>query len=130
MRSATRIRATRRSEFCSKIFARRTAHRARSTIFCANPSTDKAKPASVDLKAIDRILQTVSPEFQGINNFLVGLFLKNHGKAEDARRYLKTAVESPGLHEWWQAIAAEALRNLEDGKNAVNPGDATAKKTN
>ena len=84
----------------------------------------QSKPTSVDLTAIDRVLQTAGPASQGLNAYLVGLYLKNHGKAEDARRYLKTAIELPGVHEWGQALAADALRKLADNPKA---GDARPK---
>ncbi len=64
---------------------------------------DRSKPASVDLKAIDGALRAVPPASLGLNSHLVGLYLKNHGKPEDARRYLKAATELPGVHEWGRA---------------------------
>jgi hypothetical protein len=36
----------------------------------------QAKPASVDLKAIDRVLQTTGPAAHSLNAYLVGLYLK------------------------------------------------------
>ena len=85
------------------------------------------QPVSVDLKAVARILQTVPPVFQGLNAFVVGHYLKNHGKAGDARPYLKNAIKLPGLHQWAQVLAAEALGGLGDDKKAGKEGDASAK---
>ena len=70
------------------------------------------KPGAVDLNAIDEILGQVPPASRGLNAWLVGLFLKNHGKPEDARRYLKLALGLPGVSEWGQAKANMTLRAL------------------
>ncbi len=80
------------------------------------------KPDSVDLKAIDEILQKAPPGWRGINAYQVGMFLKNHGKAEDARRYLKLAVELPGLHVWGQAKANVVLRALDEKEKVQKAG--------
>jgi hypothetical protein len=56
------------------------------------------------------------------------LYLKNHGKSEDARRYLRIAVELPGVDEWGKALAADRLRSLgDDDKKAGKGADAAAK---
>ena len=65
-------------------------------------SFGQPKPASVDLKAIDAVLVNSPPMSQGLNSWLVGLYLRNHGKPEDARRYLNAAMKLPGVHEWGQ----------------------------
>ncbi len=83
---------------------------------------DEVKPASVDLEAIDEVLRNVSPASKGLNSYLVGLYLKNHGKPEDARRYLKTAIALPGIHVWGRVHATDALRALGDDKKAGDPG--------
>jgi hypothetical protein len=72
--------------------------------------------APIDLGAIDEILENVSPQSKGLNSYLVGLFLKNHGKAEDTRRYLEAALKLPGNHEWSEAKAKQILRAM-DGKD-------------
>ena len=46
---------------------------------------DRSKEGSVDLKAVDKLLESVPTEQRGINELLVGKYLANHGKAEDAR---------------------------------------------
>jgi len=73
---------------------------------------------SLDLKAIDAILENVPPASWGLNSYLVGLFLKNHGKADDCRRYLESALELPGNHEWSQAKAIKILRELDGHEKA------------
>ena len=47
---------------------------------------DQAKPVSVDLNAIEELLRGVSAESRSLNCWLVGMYLKNHGKPEDAWR--------------------------------------------
>jgi tetratricopeptide (TPR) repeat protein len=84
------------------------------------------KPGSVDLKAIDAILAKAPPPSRGLNAWLVGLFLKNHGQADDARRYLKLSLELPGVHEWGQAKAAVLLRGI-DGDEAAPPSGVRLK---
>ena len=76
------------------------------------------KPGAVDLNAIDEILGQVPPASRGLNAWLVGLFLKNHGKPEDARRYLKLALGLPGVSEWGQAKANMSLRAWATTKRA------------
>ena len=72
-------------------------------------------------------MRNAVPASQGLNFYLVGLYLKNHGKAEDARRYLTNAIELPGLHEWGQVLAADALRGLGGDDKAGKAGDAGTK---
>jgi hypothetical protein len=88
---------------------------------------DPAGPSAVDLKAIEKIMQPMAPSARGLNTWLVGLYLKNHGKPEDARRFLKAAVELRVVHEWGQIVAADALRKLGDGDKPKRPADAIAK---
>jgi RimJ/RimL family protein N-acetyltransferase len=55
----------------------------------------------------------------------IGYFhLKNHGKVPDARRYLKTAIDLPGVDEWGQALAADALRAVGDDAKVGKAADA------
>lgn len=72
-------------------------------------SLNDGKPESVDLNAIDEILDRSVPVSRSLNAYHVGLFLKNHGKAEDARRYLKLALDLPGNQEWGRAKASVVL---------------------
>jgi tetratricopeptide (TPR) repeat protein len=79
-------------------------------------SLHEGAAGSVDLEAVDAILENVPPASQGLNSYLVGLFLKNHGKPADCRRYLERALKLPGSHEWSQAKARQTSQAL-DGKD-------------
>jgi tetratricopeptide (TPR) repeat protein len=83
-------------------------------------------PPAVDLQAVEKVLKDASPASRGLNSYLVGLFLKNHGQVEDARRYLRVAVDSSGVHEWGQAVAADALRHLGGDENTQRSDPAPA----
>ena len=72
-------------------------------------------------------MRTARPASHGLNSYPVGLNLKNRGKADDARRYLKTAIDLRGVYEWGTGIAAIALRGLGDDKKAGEADDTGVK---
>ena len=67
---------------------------------------------TVDLKAVDKALESIPAPERGNTEFLVGKYLANHGKAEDARRYLTFSLKASVVPDWTKAQAAEALRGL------------------
>ena len=69
------------------------------------PAVEQGKEGSVDLKAVDKVLERVPAERRGINELIVGKYLANHGKAEDARRYLTTTLKSKAVSDWMKALA-------------------------
>jgi tetratricopeptide (TPR) repeat protein len=79
---------------------------------------EPGQAGSLDLEAIDRVLQSIPDNRRGNTEFLVGLYLRKHGKAADARTYLKRCSNAPGVPEEMRAIAAQALRSL-DGPNSA-----------
>ena len=73
----------------------------------------KGKPDAIDLKAVDRILGRIRiPSYRGNNEFFVGCYLRNRGKAEDARRHLEQALRSTTSNRFMRAIAADHLQRL------------------
>jgi hypothetical protein len=82
---------------------------------------------SVDVKAVDKLLESVPDRIRGNANFIVGKYLVNHGKAEDARRYLAITLKAPAVLEWTKAVAGEALRTLGGTAKAKIVDDATKK---
>jgi tetratricopeptide (TPR) repeat protein len=82
-------------------------------------SLERDDTRSIDLKPIDEILQSATPESRAINAYHVGLFLKNHANPEAAQRYLRMVVESRGVgvNEWGRTHAIVALREMEDHSN-------------
>ncbi len=65
------------------------------------------------VKDVDQVLQSIPEAERGDTQFLVAMYFKNHGKPEDAVRYLAGCVRSPKMSPWARAIAAEALRALD-----------------
>jgi tetratricopeptide (TPR) repeat protein len=66
-----------------------------------------------DLKEVEQILDGIgAPPRPGETDFLVGCYLKNHGKVEEGRRHLELIVKSPSASEWVKAVAGESLRRL------------------
>jgi hypothetical protein len=73
---------------------------------------DRNKEGTVDLKAVDQVLESIPVERRGNTELIVGKYLKNHGKPEDARRYLEISLKSAAVPDWSRALAGEALRTL------------------
>ena len=86
---------------------------------------------SLDIKALDQILATIPEPKRPNTEFIVGLYLINHGKASDSRLYLERCAKSPAVYEWMRAVASDALRGRKDtkakevrGTRSVNLGPA------
>jgi tetratricopeptide (TPR) repeat protein len=79
---------------------------------------EPGKEGSLDVQAIDRVLQSIPDDRRGNTEFIVGLYLRNHGKAGDARTYLERCANAPGVPAEMRAIAARALRGLDGPKSA------------
>ena len=75
---------------------------------------DGAKP--IDLGAIDALIAPMPPFPRSFCEFLVGRFLLNRGRAEDARKRLEFCVGTVEMDPWSRAVAASWLR-------AVFPGE-------
>jgi hypothetical protein len=89
-----------------------------------DPALDQGDASSIDLKRTDEILKSANPQSRCINAYHVGLFLKNHGNPEGARRYLRMVIESPGVgvNEWGRTHAILALRDLDDHGKSPREG--------
>jgi hypothetical protein len=84
------------------------------------------KPDADDLQAVDRILGTIRvAATRGNNECFVGCYLKNHGKAEAARRHLELALRSTSSHRFLRAIAADQLRRLGVDIKDIGAGPGT-----
>jgi hypothetical protein len=70
----------------------------------------KGTPA-IDVKAVDNIVQTVTPYWRSYFNFVVGVFLTNHGNKDDARRYLESSKAEDG-NVWRRAVIGDCLHRL------------------
>ena len=64
---------------------------------------------TVDLKAIDQVLESTRPAGRGNIEFFVGWFLRKHGKVETARSYLKRCSQSSSTFYWLQYMAIDEL---------------------
>jgi tetratricopeptide (TPR) repeat protein len=85
--------------------------------------TGPGQPDATDLKAVDQILDTIRvAASRGNNEFFVGCFLKNRGKAEEARRHLEQALRSTSSHRFMRAIAADQLQRLGVDIKAIGAG--------
>ncbi len=82
-----------------------------------------------DLAAIDALIAPMKPFPHAFCDFLVGRFLLNRGRAEDARKYLESCVATAELDLWSRAAAASWLRaafpDAGDGKTPA-PDSSTA----
>jgi hypothetical protein len=55
----------------------------------------------------------------------VGCYLRNHGKAEEARRHLELALRSTSSHRFMRAIAADRLQRLGVDIKEIGAGPGT-----
>ena len=94
-----------------------TKHRARAprtieTMKLLGDSLKTGDRAALNLATVDKIIESTPPEGRGNIEFLVGWFLKKHGKPEDARAYLLRATQSSGTYGWYAILAQDALRRM------------------
>src|SRR5207248_256772 len=73
-------------------------------------SLTRGDPPSFDLEAVDQVIASGTPEGRANIEFLVGWFLRKHGKPEQARAYLRRCSRSPYTYGWFQCMALDALR--------------------
>ena len=69
-------------------------------------------PAAKDVLSIDPGCFRAIDAMCSVGNLrstelIVGRYLKDHGKAEDARRYLENSLKSAAANEWSRALAAK-----------------------
>jgi hypothetical protein len=84
-------------------------------------------PDANDLRTIDQILGKIPVVAnRGNNEFFVGCYLKNRGKAEEARRHLERALRSTSSHRFMRAIAADQLQRLGVDIKGIGAGPGTA----
>ena len=84
------------------------------------------KPDATDLQAVDQILGKIRVGAnRGNNEFFVGCYLNNHGKAAEARRHLELTLRSTSSHRFMRAIAADRLQRLGVDIRAIGAGPGT-----
>jgi tetratricopeptide (TPR) repeat protein len=64
----------------------------------------------LDLRAVEKVVESIPPKARGNTEFFVGCFLARHGGADDARAYLSRCSKSAATLEWMRAIAVDTLR--------------------
>ncbi|MDG3005201.1 hypothetical protein [Paludisphaera mucosa] len=75
----------------------------------------------LDLEAVEAVLAETPPENRLPMRFLVARFLLNHGRAEDARRYLEACLGPDHANDWGRAAAAAWLRGLSPAAKPPGP---------
>jgi tetratricopeptide (TPR) repeat protein len=86
-------------------------------------AVEKGNLDAVDLQAVDQVLGEIRiPAYRGNNEFFVGCYLVNHGKAEEARQHLERALRSTASNRFMRAIAADHLQRLGVDITAIAAG--------
>ena len=71
---------------------------------------------SLDIKGLDQILATVPEPKRPNTEFIVGLYLMNHGKASNSRPYLERCGQVARCLRMDAPVASDALRGRKDTK--------------
>ncbi len=71
---------------------------------------DKIKTGTFDWKPIDEIIQSIKPETRWYTEFIVGQFIRIHGKPGDALKYHTSCSRSRWVSGWVQAMANDSAR--------------------
>ncbi len=72
--------------------------------------TDKLKEGTLDLKPIDDLIESIKPENRWYSQFVVGQFIRHHGKPADALKYHTGCSRSKWVWAWMKAIASDSAR--------------------
>ena len=65
---------------------------------------------SLKIKDLDQILATIPEPKRPNTEFIVGLYIRNHGKLADSRPYLERCGKSPAVYEWMRDRLGRAPR--------------------
>jgi hypothetical protein len=68
---------------------------------------------SLDLAAVDKMLDRMPPKNRLSGDFLVGRYLLTHRQQAAARKYLKRCAELGESHIWLRLLATDALRAMD-----------------
>ncbi len=71
---------------------------------------------SLDLAAVNNVLDRMPDKSRFNADFLVGRYLLNRHQPDAARKYLKRCADSGEAHVWPQVIAIDALHSLDSQK--------------
>ncbi len=71
---------------------------------------DPSGKKPLDLAALDRLVESIPEDGKGNACFFVGWFLKNHGDAKSAKKYLLSCSRSPQSFIWHRYLADEAIK--------------------
>ncbi len=66
----------------------------------------------LDAAAIDGALEVIPEAGRGNAEFFVGWFLKNHGDAQNAKKYLERCSRSQHTLSWYRYLADAALKRM------------------
>jgi tetratricopeptide (TPR) repeat protein len=105
--------APRRQELLTELVRRHKEKAPKSLEICKlllETILDPDHPGPVDFAALDRLMESIPDEGRGNACFFVGRFLRNHGEAETARKYLGRCRESQHSLGWYRAMAREASK--------------------
>ena len=72
--------------------------------------------APLDLAPVNEILDSIPPDRRGNSEFIVGEFLLNRGRTDEARRLLQRCAGDDATFVWFRTIAAANLRGTEGAK--------------
>lgn len=64
----------------------------------------------IDLAQLDRLVESVPDDGKGFAYFLAGWFLKNHGDADAAKKYLGRCAEFPKALIWYRYLCDAAIK--------------------
>jgi hypothetical protein len=68
------------------------------------------KPGSLDLKAIDAVLESIPEGNRGNTTFPIAAHLTASGRRDEAKRYWTTTAQAANTNFWWRVIALSTLR--------------------
>lgn len=85
-----------------------------------------SKGSELDLEEIERVIKSADKPRACDLYYFTGRFLEQHGRRDDARRYLKRCVDSPECKPHIRLLSAVALDDLEQAKPPEQVADPRA----
>ena len=78
----------------------------------------KKTPDSLDLKAVDALVEDTPLKARGNLSFLVAVYLSACDRHDEAKPYWQAATRGDATFFWWKAVAESALRSQAGGKQS------------
>ncbi|APW60563.1 hypothetical protein [Paludisphaera borealis] len=97
-----------REDLCSKLKDQAPKTCAICQLICDSLAAETRTP--LDLAPVDKILDTIQADARGNAEFIVGRFLLNRGRTDDARKYLQRCADSANGSRWTRTMAAKLVR--------------------